>query len=129
MKLEDDRPALRLDLPREQVLARAAELINETWISFDHARPGQPVVDEEVRRMLREHLPEHPSSVERVLDDAAQILDESIAQPRPRYFAFVGSSGLEIGVIGDALAACFDTNLAVCGRCHRDRGAGRALGG
>ena len=31
----------------------------------------------------------------------------------PRYFAFVGSSGLEIGVIGDALAACFDPNLAV----------------
>ena len=45
--------------------------------------------------------------------DAARILDETIAQPRPRYFAFVGSSGLEIGVLGDALASCFDANLAV----------------
>ena len=45
--------------------------------------------------------------------DAARILDETIAQPRPRYFAFVGSSGLEIGVLGDALASCFDVNLAV----------------
>ena len=41
------------------------------------------------------------------------MLDESIAQTRPRYFAFVGSSGLEIGVLGDLLASCFDVNLAV----------------
>ena len=41
------------------------------------------------------------------------MLDESIAQTRPRYFAFVASSGLEIGVIGDLLASCFDANLAV----------------
>lgn len=47
------------------------------------------------------------------LDDAARILDESIAQPRPRYFAFIGSSGLEIGVVADALASCYDVNLAV----------------
>jgi aromatic-L-amino-acid decarboxylase len=47
------------------------------------------------------------------LDDAAQLLDVSIAQPRPRFFAFVGSSGLEIGVLGDLLASCFDVNLAV----------------
>jgi len=46
------------------------------------------------------------------LRDAATILDESIAQPRPRYFAFIGSSGLEIGVLADALASCFDVNLA-----------------
>ena len=46
------------------------------------------------------------------LDDTARILDESIAQPRPRYFAFIGSSGLEIGVLADALASCFDVNLA-----------------
>ena len=41
------------------------------------------------------------------------MLDHSIAQPRPRYFAFVASSGLEIAVLGDALAACHDVNLAV----------------
>ena len=47
------------------------------------------------------------------LDEAAVVLDHSIAQPRPRYFAFVASSGLEIAVLGDALAACHDVNLAV----------------
>ena len=41
------------------------------------------------------------------------MLDESLAQPRPRWFGFVGSSGLEIGVIGDLLAACYDINLAI----------------
>ena len=48
-----------------------------------------------------------------MLEDARRGLDESIAQTRPRYFAFVASSGLEIGVIGDLLASCFDANLAV----------------
>jgi len=37
--------------------------------------------------------------VQRAIDS----FHHSIAQPRPRYFAFVGSSGLPIGVVGDAL--------------------------
>ena len=40
----------------------------------------------------------------------------SIAQPRPRYFAFIGSSGLEIGAIADLLAHTYDINLAVDAR-------------
>ena len=95
------------------MLAQACELIVQAWRGFDHARPGQPAVDTEVRRLLREPLPPAPAPVDRVIADAARVLDESIAQPRPRYFAFVGSSGLEIGVVADALASCFDTNLAV----------------
>ena len=106
-------PALRLDAPREAVLARTAELIAEAWRGFDHARPGQPPVDAQVEQLLRSPLPEDPTPAEEVMADAARILDETIAQPRPRYFAFVGSSGLEIGVLGDALASCFDANLAV----------------
>jgi aromatic-L-amino-acid decarboxylase len=54
--------------------------------------------------------------VHEALDDAARALDESIAQPRPRYFAFIGSSGLEIGTLGDLLAATYDMNLAVDAR-------------
>jgi aromatic-L-amino-acid/L-tryptophan decarboxylase len=108
-----DASSLELDAPREDVLLRAAALITEAWKSFDRARPGQPVVDDQVRAMLREPLPEAAEPVTQALGEAAQILDESIAQPRPRYFAFVGSSGLPIGVIGDALASCYDVNLAV----------------
>ena len=108
-----EEPALRLDAPREEALARAAKLIEQAWRSFDRFRPEEPPLDDRVRALLRAALPEEPAPVEEVLDDAARILDESIAQPRPRYFAFIGSSGLEIGAIGDALASCYDINLAV----------------
>jgi aromatic-L-amino-acid/L-tryptophan decarboxylase len=113
MRVTEQEPALRLDAPREVVLARAAELVAEAWRGFDRARPGQPPIDERVHRLLEAELPRAPTPAASVMEDAAVILDETIAQPRPRYFAFVGSSGLEIGVLGDALAACFDANLAV----------------
>src|SRR5436190_14808618 len=97
---EPKRP-LRLDATREEVLAHAAKLVQEAWRSFDRYRPEEPPLDERVRRLLGAGLPERPVSVHEALDDAARILDESIAQPRPRYSAFVGSSGLEIGASGD----------------------------
>jgi aromatic-L-amino-acid decarboxylase len=103
---------LALDVPREEVLARAAELIGQAWRSFDRFRPEEPPLDERVRSLLASALPERGSPALDALDDTARILDESLAQPRPRYFAFIGSSGLEIGVVADALAACFDVNLA-----------------
>lgn len=113
MSTASELPSLRLDATREEVLARAAAIVACAWRSFDHARPGQPDVDERLHELLRAALPGPGSSALTALDDAAQLLDESIAQPRPRFFAFVGSSGLEIGVLGDLLASCFDVNLAV----------------
>jgi len=98
---------------REAVLAHAEALILQAWRSFDQARPGQPAVDERVRAMLLEALPEEPSDPRGALDAAALVLDESVAQSRPRFFAYVGSSGLEIGVLGDALMASHDVNVAV----------------
>ena len=58
-----DQPSLRLDAPREQVLAHAAGLIADAWRGFDQARPEQPEVDEMVRTLLRASLP--PRSGER----------------------------------------------------------------
>jgi aromatic-L-amino-acid decarboxylase len=103
---------LALDAPREEVLARAANLVAAAWRSFDRFRPAEPPIDERVRALLAAGLPERPTPAFVALDDAYRILDESIAQPRPRYFAFIGSSGLEIGVLADLLASCFDVNLA-----------------
>jgi aromatic-L-amino-acid decarboxylase len=105
MSAAGDEPELQLDAPREEVLQRAVSLISQAWNSFDQARPGQPIVDDALRAVLREPLPDTPAPVTGALEEAAQILDESIAQPRPRYFAFVGSSGLPIGVVADALAS------------------------
>ena len=112
---EDERP-LRLDAPREEALAHAARLVEEAWRSFDRFRPEEPPLDDRVRALIRAGLPEDPVPVHEALDDAARILDESIAQPRPRYFAFIGSSGLPIGAIGDLLAHTYDINLAVDAR-------------
>ena len=103
---------LSLAADRDAMLARTGELITKAWRSFDQSRPDQPPIDDRLRELLREAMPKHGMPIEQALDDAALVLDESIAQPRPRYFAFVGSSGLEIGVVADALAACFDVNLA-----------------
>jgi aromatic-L-amino-acid/L-tryptophan decarboxylase len=105
--------SLALDAPRSDVLAHAGRLIAEAWASFDQARDGQPPIDEATLALLGADLPEHATPADRVLEDAARVLDESLAQPRPRWFGFVGSSGLEIGVIGDLLSACYDINLAI----------------
>jgi aromatic-L-amino-acid decarboxylase len=104
--------SLRLDISREEALAYAAEIVVGAWRSFDHARPDQPPIDERIRALLAESLPSDPVPALGVLEDASRVLDESVAQTRPRYFAFVGSSGLEIGVLGDLLASCYDVNLA-----------------
>jgi aromatic-L-amino-acid/L-tryptophan decarboxylase len=112
---EPERP-LRLDATREEALEHAAKLVAEAWRSFDRFRPEEPPLDERVQDLIRAALPEDPVPVHQALDDAARILDESIAQPRPRYFAFIGSSGLEIATIGDLLAQTYDINLAVDAR-------------
>ena len=113
MSTASELPSLRLDATREEALERAAAIVADAWRSFDRARPGEPAIDDRLRELLRAALPEDGSSALAALDDAASVLDVSIAQPRPRFFAFVGSSGLEIGVLGDVLASCFDVNLAV----------------
>jgi aromatic-L-amino-acid/L-tryptophan decarboxylase len=112
---DPERP-LRLDATREEALEHAAKLVAEAWRSFDRFRPEEPPLDERVQDLIRASLPEDPVPVHQALDDAARILDESIAQPRPRYFAFIGSSGLEIGTVGDLLAQTYDINLAVDAR-------------
>ncbi len=112
---DPDRP-LRLDAPREEALEHAAKLVAEAWRSFDRPRPEEPPLDEGLRALLQARLPQEAVSVHEALDDAARALDESIAQPRPRYFAFIGSSGLEIGALGDLLASTYDMNLAVDAR-------------
>jgi aromatic-L-amino-acid decarboxylase len=95
------------------VLAHAEQLILTAWKSFDHARPGQPLPTERHLELLSQPLPWAPSDPIGRLDSAVDVLDVSLAQARPRYFAYIGSSGLEIGVLADALMASHDVNVAV----------------
>jgi aromatic-L-amino-acid decarboxylase len=107
-------PPSALALPdRDGVLAHAAALIAGAWEEFDHAREHQPPVAERHRRLLSEPLPAGPADAREALDAAADVLDVSLSQVRPRFFAYVASSGLEIGVLADALMASHDVNAAV----------------
>jgi aromatic-L-amino-acid decarboxylase len=109
-------PPSQASLPlqdREGVLDHAAGLILETWRGLDRARATQPPVEDRHRELLSRPLPAGPSDPRGALDLAADVLDVSITQARPRFFAYVGSSGLEIGVLGDALMASHDVNAAV----------------
>jgi aromatic-L-amino-acid decarboxylase len=101
---------------REAVLAALTRLIADAWASFDKPRPEEPPIDDEVLARLAETLPEHPLDPSQVLADAARILDESNSPSRPLYLAYVGSTGLEVGVLAEALAATYDVNLAVTAR-------------
>jgi aromatic-L-amino-acid/L-tryptophan decarboxylase len=107
-------PDPSLPLPgREAVLEHARGLILAAWESFDRARPQQPLPGARHHELLGRPLPRTGSDPVQALDSAAEILDVSLAQARPRFFAYIGSSGLEIGVLGDALMASHDVNVAV----------------
>ncbi len=110
------RPSLPLDVSRQELLQAATSIIAKAWQSFDHARDTEPEIATEIVELAKRSLQETPTSAIEALNEAATTLDASLAQSRPRFFAFVGSSGLEVGVLADALASAFDVNLAVSGR-------------
>ncbi len=103
-----------LRLPdRPAALAALERILLESWRGFDHAREGQPPLSDALRELLARPLPREGIDAIEGLESASAVLDASLAQPRPRFLAYVGSSGLEIGVLGDALMACHDVNVAV----------------
>jgi len=110
-----NRP-LSLGPQRDVALRHAAELVVRAWRDFDAPRESETVVSESLLRTMSERLPEQPSDVLMDLDLAADVLDASLAQSRPRYLAYIGSSGLEVGAIADLLAASYDINLALDAR-------------
>ena len=114
--LSNSLPALRMDATRESALLRASEILLRSWRSFDTSREGQPIASTSTEVLTCLPLPNAPETIDAVLLSAEAILDESLAQARPRFFAFVGSSGLEAGVLGDMLAAAHDINLATSAR-------------
>ena len=107
---------LRLGDDRQQVLDETFEHVRQVWSGFDHAREGEPDITDETWSLLAETLPERGMKHTSALDQAATVLDQSLAQSRPRFFAYIGSSGLEIGAVADFLAASYDVNVAIDAR-------------
>ena len=122
-------PGLRLDVPRAEALAHATTLIAGAGLESFDARGRSSAVDEALRAVLAGPISLEPTPA-RALDDAARVLDVSIAQPRPRFLAYVGSTGLEIGVLGDALMppATTSTSPSPPGGADLLERAGRARG-
>ncbi len=100
---------------REAVLGRIEAVIAAAWASFDEPRPEEPPVDAALAERLRGPLPDAPGPVDAALDDAARLLDASVSPARPLYLAYIGSTGLEVGVLAEALAATYDVNMATAG--------------
>ena len=107
----------RADLPaladREEVMEHLVRVVCDAWASFDTPRPSEPELDEALAARLEAPLPEGPGDAEDALEDAAHVLDASISPSRPLYLAYIGSTGLEMGVLASALSATYDANLAV----------------
>jgi aromatic-L-amino-acid decarboxylase len=104
-----DLPALA---DREGVLADLGRVIAEAWASFDTPRVSEPNLDPALAERLRAPLSDAPGDAEAALADAARVLDASVSPSRPLFLAYIGSTGLEIGVLASALAATYDANLA-----------------
>jgi aromatic-L-amino-acid decarboxylase len=98
---------------RKGVLDELERVICEAWESFDAPRTAEPQLDETLIGRLDEPLPEESCDVEVALAEAARVLDASISPSRPLYLGYIGSTGLEIGVLASALMATYDANLAV----------------
>jgi aromatic-L-amino-acid/L-tryptophan decarboxylase len=105
-----DLPALA---DRKGILGDLERFICEAWASFDTPRTAEPQLDEMLIGRLEAPLPEEAGDAGAALKDAAHILDASISPSRPLYVGYIGSTGLEIGVLASALAATYDANLAV----------------
>jgi aromatic-L-amino-acid decarboxylase len=97
---------------RHAVLELLAEHLREAWASFDRPRPAEPELSDELRARLATPLPDAPGDAGDALGDATRVLDASVSPSRPLFAAYIGSTGLEAGVLAGALGTAYDVNLA-----------------
>ncbi|UGS36702.1 pyridoxal phosphate-dependent decarboxylase family protein [Capillimicrobium parvum] len=109
---EHERAAGPALVDREGILRDLSRHLAAAWASFDRPRSAEPEADAELIGRLGAGLPEEPGDAQAALGDAVHVLDASVSPSRPLFLAYVGSSGLEVGVLGSALSAAYDANLA-----------------
>jgi glutamate/tyrosine decarboxylase-like PLP-dependent enzyme len=75
-------------------------------LSGPQAGLGQELSRDETERLLREPLPEQPSSFEEVFDQyACRVASNAISLDHPRFFAFIPSAPSYVSILADALVA------------------------
>ena len=104
---------LRIGESRKEVLDFLSQKVLEVWEGFDQARDSEPEITAFIDEILSEDLPRFGIEITDSISQTVEILDRSIAQSRPRFLAYIGSSGLEVGAIADFLASSYDINQAV----------------
>src|SRR3954462_1313300 len=97
---------------RAAVLELLSRHLGEAWASFDRPRPAEPRLSDELRDRLSTPLPDTPGDVESALADATRVLAPSVSPSRPLFAAYIGSTGLEAGVLAGALSTAYDVNMA-----------------
>ena len=101
---------------REHILKTVTDQILEVWASFDSPRDTEPEISADLYSWLSAKLPVSSSDAIETIHQAFDILDASTAQSRPRFFAYIGSSGLEMGAIADFITSTYDVNQAIDAR-------------
>ena len=102
-----------LDLiDRQRVLELLGQHLTAAWESFDRPRPKEPELDRALLERFSETLPDAPGDPEASLADIVSVLERSVSPARPLYAAYIGSTGLEAGVLAGALGNAYDVNLA-----------------
>lgn len=97
---------------RADMLALFARVLGDAWESFDAPRPAEPVLPDALVARFAQPLPAAGSSPSGALTDAALTLNASVSPSRPLFAAYIGSTGLEAGVLGAAMATAWDVNMA-----------------
>ncbi|KAI9029510.1 aromatic-L-amino-acid decarboxylase [Hyaloraphidium curvatum] len=97
---------------RATLLDELERYIEGAWASFNHPRPAEPTPEGALVAHFSDPLPEAPGDSHAALRDAVAALEASVSPSRPLYLAYIGSSGLEAGVLAAALGAVYDVNLA-----------------
>jgi aromatic-L-amino-acid/L-tryptophan decarboxylase len=102
----------RSAVERRALLAGLMDRIESAWASYEAPRWHEPDVPARLRDAMHDGLPERCCPIDDALDDAVTLLEASVNPGRPLFAAYIGSTGLETGLAGAALALAYDVNLA-----------------
>ncbi|MBY5164199.1 aminotransferase class V-fold PLP-dependent enzyme [Nitriliruptoria bacterium AS10] len=97
---------------RDAALELLVSQLRRAWSSFDQPRPAEPSLPDDLLERFTAPLPDDGSSGADAMADAARALDASVSPSRPLFVAYIGSTGLEAGVLAEALRAAYDVNMA-----------------